>query len=303
MSMSKYASESTALTKVSVIIPTTCQKERSKLLQRANESIVTQTGVVVDAIVVVNGNRYDPDLLTTLTADTRIRVIQIAEGNVSIARHVGVLSANGRFFCFLDDDDEYLSNALISRVGIFTENKAADVVVTNGFEHVDGEDSPLVAREDEDYIRKNPELGFFRRNWFASPASLFDAEAIGADCFDFIYKHFEWTYLFFFLLSKRKKIHFDPTITYRVNGGSPLSVSNTEEYAMAYPDFVRELIFLPLHPEIKRKLRAKYVTALNARSNIELKRGQRLLAWKSHMKCLMNGGWQYLPYTRHLLLP
>ena len=293
--------ESKALTTVSVIIPTTCQKERSKLLHRAIESVVRQAGVVVDTIVVVNGSSYDLNMLDILTSDTRIRVIQIAEGNVSIARHVGVTSAIGRYFGFLDDDDEYLPNALLSRVNIFSQNNMADVVVTNGFEHSHGIDLPLVAHEDEDYIQQNPEIGFFRRNWFASPASLFDAEVINSELFDFSHKYFEWTYLFFILLSKGKKIHFSQCMTYRKYEDNPFSTSKSEEYSLAYSDFVRRLLDLPLNIEVKRKLKEKYAASLNARSNIALKNGHRLEAWKSHITCLQNGGWKYLSYTRHLL--
>ena len=121
--------------------------------------------------------------------------------------------------------------------------------------------------------------------------------------FDFHFKYFEWTYLFFSLVARRKKIVFDEAITYRIYEDNPLSVSKSTEYSLAYPGFLQELQQLDLPGRVKAALHDKYVTALNSQSNLYRQQGRWLDAWKFHIKCLTNGGLRYLPYTRRLLFP
>ena len=288
---------------VSIIIPTMCQAARAALLMRAIQSVVTQAGVSVEILVVINGDKCDADLATRLEHDARLRVIRLNDANVSIARHEGVRQAKGDFFCFLDDDDEFLPGGLFCRASILVQNELIDVAVTNGYEHCAGEDLPLVKQGIAESITSDPGVSFFHGNWFASPASLFRAKTIGSELFDFSFKYFEWTYLFFLLLSRGKRFHYVETLTYRKYEDNPLSISKSIEYTIAYPDFLQSLAQLPVGPDIKRLIRKRYVTALNTQSGIELKQGCWTRAWKTHIKCLINGGWQYLPYTRHLLIP
>ena len=116
-------------------------------------------------------------------------------------------------------------------------------------------------------------------------------------------KYFEWTYLFFLLLSRGKRFYYIETLTYRKYEDNPLSVPKYIEYGIAYPDVLQSLVQFPVASDIKRLIRNRYVTALNTQSGIELRQGYWSQAWKTHIKCLINGGWQYLPYTRHLLIP
>ena len=125
-----------AVNTVSVIIPTMCQANRADLLHRAIESIVSQSGVALDVVIVVNGDKFDDDLVANLEDDPRLRVLRRDEGNVSAARYTGLQKAVGDYFCFLDDDDEFLPNALKQRVALFSTHTDADVIVTNGFEFV-----------------------------------------------------------------------------------------------------------------------------------------------------------------------
>lgn len=287
---------------VSVIIPTMCQTAREALLMRAIESVATQSGVSLEILVVINGDKYDTDLATRLEHDVRLRVIRLNAANVSVARYEGVLQATGDFFCFLDDDDEYLPEGLARRIEILGREKLIDIVVTNGYEHFAGNDAPLVERGIAEEIMRNPGVSFFQGNWFASPAALFRAKDVDPELFNFSYRYFEWTYLFFRLLSVGKRFYYDEEITYRVYKDNLLSVSKSIEYAIAYPGFLLSLAQLPVAPDIRQLIRKRYVTALNARSAVELKQGLWIQAWKTHIKCLLNGGWQYLPYIRHLLI-
>lgn len=288
---------------VSVIIPTTCEARRRRGLEQAIISVLRQTGVRVEIIIICNGQRQDPDLLTSLIRQSNLRVTSLLEGNVSKARYVGVGQASGDFFCFLDDDDEYLPGALSTRLGVMKRNPNCDVVVTNGFVFHQGFDSVLVNAVSAQEINSDIGSSFFKQNWFASPGGMFRKASIGADLFDFDYRFFEWTYLFFLLISKEKMILFDESCTYRVNGDTPESASKTVQYSLAYPEFIEALKKLELPRRLKTALHKKYLAALNAQSNIYLGQGQFIKSWLLHLKCVALGGWRYLPYTRHLIFP
>lgn len=300
--MQNTSNLSTYINAVTVIVPTTCQASRTLLLHRAVESICTQCDVSLEVLIIVNGAKYDQQLITVLEQDMRLRVIRLEEANVSAARYKGVQQATGDFFCFLDDDDEFLPHALSHRVNIFRQYDSVDVVVTNGFEHRAGLDTPLVTPGSASEISESPGKSFFRSNWFASPAALFRSKSIAPELFNFSFKYFEWTYLFFLLLSQDKRFFYDEAFTYRKYEDNPLSVSKSIEYSLAYPEFLLSLAELHLEPSTNRAIRGKYLTALNSRSVLEMQQGYWGRAWRSHIKCLLSGGWRYLPYTRKLVI-
>lgn len=287
---------------VSVIIPTTCEARRSSMLHRAIASIVGQNGVEPEVIVVVNGGLCDEATLTSLAEYPRLRIIRLQEGNVSAARYAGACASQAAFFGFLDDDDEFLPDGLRHRVALFSRHHDADVVVTNGHTYA-GRDEPLVPAAVGETANQDPAGSLLRFNWFASPGSLFRAKTIDKALFDIRHKYFEWTYLFFLLLLEKKKIVYDPALTYRRYEDHLLSVSKSVEYAMAYPEFLTLLLDMPLDHSAIQLLRKKYQAALNAVSRMEMAHGRLHRAWSAHLKCIAKGGWQYLPYTRHLLKP
>lgn len=283
---------------VSVIIPTTCEKAREESIRRALASVYEQASEVV---VVVNGERSDSSLLKQLRADTRLIVLQLTEGNVSKARLAGLRRSTSPFFCFLDDDDEFLPGALAQRMALFEDR--VDVVVTNGYEHRHGSDQPLVPPAIAATANSDPAGSFLSFNWFASPASMFRASTVGQELLDIKLRHFEWTHLFFSLLLAGKSIRYGDCLTYRKFEDNPLSVSKSAEYAQAYPSFLRSLSTMDLDSRTKGLLKAKTVVALNGLSVMELARGRRRAAWKAHAQCIAMGGWRYVPYTRRLLAP
>lgn len=288
---------------ISVIIPTTCEDSRSESLLRAISSIREQEGVLVEILLICNGNRQDGQLLAYLERQDGLRILRIQEGNVSKARYLGVCNVNSEFFCFLDDDDEFLPGCLQQRLAVMTNDLDCEVVVTNGFYHILGTDIPMVSSDLALMINSDVCGTFLQQNWFSSPASMFRTQRIKAELFDFAYRYFEWTYLFFRIVSLKKKLVFDNVITYRKYEDNPLAVSKSIEYALAYPDFLIEVKRLKLPKDVKGAIQKKYVTALNSQSNIYRERGQLINAWKFHLACLMHGGWQYISYTRRLLFP
>lgn len=264
---------------ITTILPTTCQRPE---LLRAIES--AQGSRVV---VVVNGDRYDPALFERVKG--LATVTYLPGGNVSAARFHGLRYVETPFFGFLDDDDEYLPGWADVRAAAM--DSGADVIVTNGYQ-----DGGLLV-EDPPAVRADPLGSFVERNWFASPASLFRAETVPPETFDFRLRHYEWTWLFFLLHTQGKRIEFIDAPTWRVHSSAG-SASKSEAYHLALPAFLADLEALPLPPEVIRALRRKRHAALNSASNFHLAKGEIGKSAACHARCLASGGWRYLPYTR-----
>lgn len=287
--------------KVSVVIPTTCEAARAHSLARAIASVLGQQGAHIELLVVVNGNRVDASLLAMLKNNPRLRILELAEGNVSAARYQGLLQAGGAYFCFLDDDDELLPASIGSRLAVFRQHPDTDVVSGNGVEQMGGTEHPLVPMAAE-RISADPAGTFLASNWFASPAPLFRAAGVDRRAFDIRHKYFEWSYLFFLLLSRGTRFRFTDALTYRLYKDTAGSASKSGAYALASAEFLREVLCLPLTPAVRKGVRHKYLSALNTLANYHLSQRQRLPAWKAHLRCLASGGLHYLLFTRHLIL-
>ncbi|MCG9892954.1 MAG: glycosyltransferase [Thermosynechococcaceae cyanobacterium MS004] len=95
---------------VSVVIPT---RNRSSLVGVAVESVLQQTWMDLEVIVVIDGP--DPDTAAALEqlTDPRLRTIALPQSSgAPKARNTGVQAAQGDWVAFLDDDDEWYPNKL-----------------------------------------------------------------------------------------------------------------------------------------------------------------------------------------------
>jgi glycosyltransferase involved in cell wall biosynthesis len=285
---------------VSIVIATACESVRAAAIERAIASVSGQGVGDLDLIVVANGDRIDARLVERLEGDPRLRLFKLAEGNVSAARQLGLAQAHGEYFGFLDDDDELLPGAIAQRVELMRRHPEADFVVTNGFVH-NGSDVPLVDAALAARINDDPAGSALATTYFASAAALFRTARIEPDIFGFRYKYFEWTYLLFSLLARRKKLRYADCLTYRMFSNSARSASASEAYVLAYPDFLVELRALPLDKHIDAALVRKHQAALHAASNMHLARNRLGAAWRQHAKSLAGGGWRYMTHTRHLV--
>jgi glycosyltransferase involved in cell wall biosynthesis len=291
---------SNGLHAVSVIIPTTCERKRWNFLQSAIQSVLSQRGVAIELIVVVNGNRFDSEMVQELRAMNAVRVLTRTEGHVSRARHFGLEASSGEFFAFLDDDDELLPDALKARVEYLVAVPAADVVVTNGLVRAAGE-TPHVRADVVSEIHADPWRSFLVHNWFSSPAALFRRVAIGPEIFDLSYVYFEWTYLFFRLLVLKRRVEFLDVLTYRKVEDNPDSVSKSLPYHLAQPLVIRDMLRMQIPPFVRRNLRKRYVVALNACAVLLLANRDFRGTIRYHAKCILGGGWRYLPFTRRIV--
>lgn len=97
--------------KYSVVIPT---YNRQKQLLTAINSILTQIEKSVEVVVVDDGSNDDTAALVAdvIKQDPRVKYYYQENAGASSARNYGVSRAQGRYICFLDSDDVYLSNRL-----------------------------------------------------------------------------------------------------------------------------------------------------------------------------------------------
>ncbi|MBC2693931.1 MAG: glycosyltransferase [Desulfobacteraceae bacterium] len=111
---------------VSVIIPT---YNRGWILKEAIDSVLAQDFTDFELIVVDDGSTDNThDILSSYKEN--IVVLRQDNKGVSSARNRGIVSASGRFIAFLDSDDLWLSQKLLTQVHFFNANPEALICQT-----------------------------------------------------------------------------------------------------------------------------------------------------------------------------
>lgn len=91
---------------VSTVIPF---HNGSRWIERALDSVVSQTVAVSEIIVVDDGStQEEAKFLASLKNRYQIKILTQENGGQSVARNNGVSSAQSDYICFLDQDDYYL---------------------------------------------------------------------------------------------------------------------------------------------------------------------------------------------------
>ena len=109
----------------SVVIPV---RDGAATIVRAVSSVLNQTYLHVEAVVVVNGTTDRTVETLAAISDARLRIIQLDQAGRSHARNVGARAAKGEFVIFLDADDELLP----------TRVDHARLLLSRGFDAVQG---------------------------------------------------------------------------------------------------------------------------------------------------------------------
>jgi glycosyltransferase involved in cell wall biosynthesis len=283
---------------ISVIVPTAATQDRAASLTRALESALGQEGVRPDVIVVANGPGCDPDVLATLARRRDIRLIRRHEAGLGPSISTGRDLVNAPFFAELDDDDLLLPGALATRLERMRAQPTVDAVVTTGFLRAGERDSlnlPDLTRCAADPLRS-----LMDTMWLPPCAGLFRTATIPTEYFRAMPAYLEWTYLAM-VLALERRIAFVATPTFVYNEDTPGSLSKSREYALRQPEAIKTLLRLPVPPDVRRRLRQKYVAALHGASVTGLSLGRTSLAWRLHLQTVLYPrGWRYLSYTRHL---
>lgn len=101
---------------VSVVIPTF---HRPELLIRAVKSVLNQTVLPLEIIVVIDGPDLETQKALEIFDSSLLKVLILPKrSGGSTARNKGAFHAKGDWIAFLDDDDEWLPNKLESQLDI-----------------------------------------------------------------------------------------------------------------------------------------------------------------------------------------
>ncbi len=284
---------------MNVVIATLCEAKRTEQLLRAIRSIQDQEGVDPEIILVVNGTRFDPELLETMRARADLRVVYQEEGNLPKAIWTGRTQVTRDYFAFLDDDDEYIKDRLRGGLDILEADPSVDVVVSNGVRIFGGVQEPIYTSMEA--CKADPLKDLFNQSWLNSSSGIYRTSSVPPDFFSDMQKYFEWTSIAF-KMAAQKKVAFREEYVNRIHD-TPGSLSKTLDFILAVEPFLLKLLELDLRPELRRALSIKLSSAYHDISDMYLYRGNLVKAWRYHIKSMRGGhGMRYLFYTRKLIL-
>jgi glycosyltransferase involved in cell wall biosynthesis len=284
---------------ITVIIATTCEARRWLSLRRAIESVLTQAGVSVQVLVVVNGQRFDPEHYEALQHMAGLRVAYNEEGNLPKALRTGRSLVSTAYFAFLDDDDEYLPGGLSARLTRLEADATLDFVATQGLRMIDGADKPFLPSTAAAHL--DPLRALANYNWLASCGGLFRSRSVSLDCFDGRSRYLEWTLLAYKLASTCRMAFID-TPTFRIHD-SPGSLSKSPAYREGEIEVLKLVLGLELPGDVKSFVRVKLGKAHHGLSDFYRLQHRKSASWRHHLASLRySGGWRFIPYTRKILI-
>lgn len=279
---------------LSVIIPT--MGVRPEIL-RAVATIQAQVAVPCLALVVVNGNRYDPRLVARLEADPAVRVIRTPVPGVSHARLLGVRHVETPFFSLLDDDDELLPDCLAPVMEAF--EAGADVVATNGLMETDGnlgvKHANLTAYGDDHA------LALLHENWATAGGLYCRAAGVPVELFEGLPNYMELTQLGM-RMTMRCRISRIDCKTFILHEGAAEQATKSLAYLRAEPGVMSNIASEVARRDVRAVLRRKRSAALHDCAEFELAQQNIGRAWRDHIASMLGGGGlRYASYTRHLV--
>lgn len=284
---------------ITIIIPTAGRARRSDSLFRTIDSVLSQSGVKVTVLVVLNGTGYEPDVRKRLESRSDIQLIYQERGSYAEARHRGLGLVTSRYFGYIDDDDYFLPGALKERLDVLEADPQCGLVVSNGYYQS--------AAGRRDYIENfpggddDPCEQLFKRNWLASSGGLFRSGTVTADFFDPAVEYFEWTFTAFRITQAEIRIRFldRPHMVITDTVGA---LSKSLSYFKSQPKLWEKLKRENRKASLRGPIQQKLMRSHHRLAEKYLVRGNRRLSWMHHLKSMQTFyGLRYLPYSRHLI--
>jgi hypothetical protein len=271
--------------------------ERAELVQRAVLSVRRSSALPVTIIVVVNGNRSDPGLVAWLREQHDVQLEILAQPSLPHALLRGRELVRTPYFSTLDDDDEYLGNAIDLRLEAIRES-GADLVVTNGFRYCSG----TIERSYDtlEKVSANPLEELFRTTWLHNGNALYRSDSVGREFFADHHAYAEWTWLAYRLALTGKRIAVLETPTF-IYYDTPGSLSKSAAYRAAYISLYRKMLEANPPPAVVRCIKRRIQAGWHDLSCDALDHGRRLEALRCHVRSLAAGGVRYFSFGRRLL--
>lgn len=287
---------------VDIIIRTTAEPHRHESLERAIDSILDQRNMVARPIVVANGNRYDPGILSALSSRSDILFTHFEPGSTGRAMRVGRSLVSAPYFAFLDDDDTLLPDSAWLRHQAFQDQPDTDLVVSNGY-LVSPDGGTSIDIDDLLSCQKNPLASIIQKCWLDPCGGLFKTSRITPDFFDASVNYHEWTYLAFCIAQKNLKTLFIDSPLYLRND-TPDSLSKSVAYSTAMLDVLQRMRQYSVPKDVHKKIEHKYHNALHVHAQRLHAAGKYAMAWKYHLMSMKPPHTlKYASYTRKIILP
>lgn len=287
-----------------VVVRTLADAKRSSLLFRALDSIQDQAGVQARPIVVVNGNRHDPDTLAKLEQRPGIVLHRVTQASMSIARTEGRRLVTADYFAYLDDDDELVAGALQEPLRWLGEHQDCDVLICNGyFVNPDGTSSESIRMVDHVSMGE-PGFSLLEDCWLQAGTFVFRSKSIPLHFMDTDWTHMEWTHLAYQICAANKRLHFMdvPMALYYDTPGSMSKHAEQEEAALDLMRSIRSDV--RMSRPVRAKADRKYHNIMHILAFRSWRQGRLKLAWRYHLASMRPPyTLKYLLFSRKLLWP
>jgi glycosyltransferase involved in cell wall biosynthesis len=285
---------------VSAIVRSTGDGARTAQFKRAVLSVLSQTGVTAECIVVFNGARYDTELLAWAKAQRNTRCAELSGADKPAATLVGRSLVRGEYFCYIDDDDEFLPEAFSIATGILERDPDLDCVAANGF-YVTPSGVRSVFREPSRFSADGYVESLLRsRNWLAAGGGMFRSATVGHKYFENLPRHREWTVVAY-RVATDLRVCFVNRLLYRIYSSAE-SESKKRSYVEGAVITLRAMIEWTLEPAHAHVLRVGMGDAYRNIASFYRVRGEFTPAWRAYWEAVRcPGGIKHLPYGALLL--
>lgn len=175
----------------SVVVPT---YNRYKLLRRCIDSILQQKYGNFEILIVDDGSSDRTRETVGTYTDKRIKYYYLQHGERSRARNFGIEKSQGRYLCFIDDDDYVDKEYLSDFYQYLSENDYPLMLLRTGFRQQMG--SEFVSTENYD-IQSHSNPVRYMAHFMCGVGSLcIPKECLFNDRFPEQFDHFQDTHLF-----------------------------------------------------------------------------------------------------------
>lgn len=172
---------------ISIIIPTF---NRALLITESIESILAQTYIHYEIIIVDDGSTDTTEQIVRNFNDTRIKYFKKNHSGVSATRNYGVEKSSGDLICFLDSDDILLKNHFEVLINNISQHEGEELIYRTKYKSVPEDNfSEMISFKPEEENR----ILFALRNLTAIHTYCFPACIVKTIKFDERFHYFEDT--------------------------------------------------------------------------------------------------------------